>query len=506
MRITLTVVTLTTLLFTISSCTKSKAPRLNAKSTDSYFKFHLLSEPSSYDPAHIRGVSGSYLFSNMYRSLYSYTEQNGLTPEGAKNCQWISKTKLDCELKAHYYSDGSQVFAKDYVYSLQRLFDKNIKSLQAENFIHLKNAKEILKGKKEKTELGIKSKGKDGLIFTLEQPDPDFLYKLTYPATTPLKHTETFKDPTQIISFGPYSIKTANKQNIILEKNTYYTKKSERPPVQIVYVDDHLTALTLYETKKLNFLRMMFTEQALRLKNEPGFFRSPLARFDYIGFGPRLKEKHKLRKKLTHSLDYDHLAKLLLADKPPGCPSLLPKLYDNSLCYEYNPDSIEKTKDKTRYSYQFSKANGDDILRQVEWMQHRWKKHIGLQVDIEPQEEKGFYQTLQNNPPDFFRKGLPLSRPTCLAALENFKSSHPDNLIKLNSKVFDKIVTELSSELNPAQQKKLCNTGISYLLDNNLIIPMGLISLSMIHDMQFENWNINSLNQLDLSELSRSKK
>ncbi len=495
-----------TLLSTLSSCTKKKTPRLNSKSTDSYFKFHLLSEPSSYDPAHIRGVSGSYLFNNIYRSLFSYTETLGLQPEGAKNCNWLTNTYLTCTLEKHYFSDGSQVLAQHYINSYQRLFDPKIKSLQAENFIHLKNAKEILSGKKPPKDLGVISKSPLELVFLLEKPDPDFLYKLTSSATTPLKSNPLFNNPNQIISFGPYVVESANNQNIILKKNSHYIKNTERPPVQILFVENHLTALALFETKKLNFLRLMFTEQALRLKSEPGFFKSPLARFDYIGFGPKLKNKPQVRKQLTQSLDYNHLAKLLLADVRPGCPSLLPKLYDQKLCHNYKPTEIKSFKDSNLYSFQFSKANGDDILKQVEWMQHRWKKHLKLNISIDPQEEKGFYQTLKHKTPDIFRKGLPLNRPTCLAALENFKSGHPDNLIQLNSKVYDKIVNSLSSETKQQKQKILCNKGISYLLDHHLIIPMGLVTLSMIHDTQFENWNVNSLNQLDLSELKLTTK
>ena len=47
-----------------------------------------------------------------------------------------------------------------------------------------------------------------------------------------------------------------------------------------------------------------------------------------------------------------------------------------------------------------------------------------LDVELEQVENKLFLDRLEKSPPDLFRKGINLDRPTCNAALEHFRTGH----------------------------------------------------------------------------------
>ena len=473
------------------------------------FAFHLLSRPTSLDPIHSRGASGAYLLNNIYSSLYLYDSKKGLVPEGASSCRFRSGLQVVCSLKRDQkFSDGTPVQAQHYIHSLRRIFKQ--KAASTELLLSLKNAKAVLKGKKPFKDLGVSSKGPYSLVFKFERPDFDFLYKLTSPAFTPSLSQAQYKNFKQIVNYGPYSIAQWKRNKIQLQPNRFYYKnKTAPPPVDIFVVDDHMAALRLFETKKMNFLRMLPTDQIQRFKKHSGFFQVPLARFDYMGFGPTLINRPKVRKALALSLRYPQLQKIYHALGTPGCPSLPRSFYRRLRCHKFSP-SILKTLLKENLSFpkkiHFSRLGGRDILRGMEWVQFQWKKNLnGLSMDLTPHEQGSYMHQLSQGNMGVFRKGINLNRPTCLAALEIFISNSPDNTIGLKNRSYDKLVTQLRNTKKPSRQKNLCQKGIDFLMDNYHIIPMGEIHFSMLTDGRFVGWSVNSLNQLNLRSLRFKK-
>ena len=56
-------------------------------STTKAFRFHIVEDPMSLDPARVRGVAADYVFNNLFRSLYRFDSEKGLVPEGATRCE-----------------------------------------------------------------------------------------------------------------------------------------------------------------------------------------------------------------------------------------------------------------------------------------------------------------------------------------------------------------------------------------------------------------------------------
>lgn len=482
------------------------------------FRFHLISEPHSLDPLYINGASGGYLFNNLYRGLFTY-QNFKLKPVGANYCKFLQQKKLLCELDpTAKFSNGQPIQVQHYISAFQRIVDPKTKSAHADLLINLKNARSILMGHSPLDSLGISTNKKNQITFEFDQPDPEFLYKLTHPSLTPVFSTSfpSIDQFGELIVTGPYKIKNwTRRSQIVLAPNEYYSKNSSnpnRPEVKIIFVKDDSTALRLYKTGNLDFLRRLSSSNIPVFNHSRDFYQIPVARFDYIGFSPELQAQPKLKQALSLSINYEDLKKLYFSLGMPGCPSLPIEYTGKEICHQFDLpkakllfQSLDKKWKDRKYIFAFSKLGGEDNLKGMQFVANQWKKNLGLKVELRPMENKYYLSELQSSPPDIFKKGNGLERPTCSNALELLSEKSNENYIRWNNKTFNILVAQMAQSSTPVKQKKLCQEALSLLMSNYALIPMGRMHFSMLARPEFKNWQPNELNQLDLSHLSVSE-
>ncbi|MBE8162865.1 MAG: hypothetical protein HAW63_02635 [Bdellovibrionaceae bacterium] len=482
------------------------------------FRLYLKRDPRQLNPALVRGTASHYLFYNLYSSLYRY-EGNVLKPYLGNHCIWKNALHLSCQLNPKLkWSNGKTITAKHYLQSYQNLFKTT--NTKVRLLLHIKNAKAILQKKKKLSRLGITAKG-FLLNFYLNQPDPELLYKLTYPSLAPqysLK-TPSIKQAHTLVTNGPYKIKkwTLN-QKIILEPNPYFAdnSKNQLPLVEVYFVEEDTTALLLYQSGRIDFLKQVLTSDISRFKNHKEFFQVPMMKFDYLGFSSTLKAYPNLRKALVYSLNYVELKKIYHALGQPGYPSLALSYFSKPVFYDINLKRAKKAFSKVplkarnqQWTLAYSKSGGPDIKRGMEWLQNQWKKHLGLKIQLRAVEQGMYIQSLKLKSFPIFRKGIPLDRPTCLAAMETLTTGKINNYIQFSNSTYDKLVKQLENIVNKniskrkkkQLQKQLCSKAMEVLLNNYVLIPLGEIHFSLMMKKQWKGWKLNGLNLLDLSRL-----
>lgn len=478
----------------------------------SEFSFHLFAEPHNMDPQMTMSASGNYLFHALYRGLYRYHDVKGLIPDGARDCKRQGSTVV-CALQPDgKWSNGSNITASDYVSAFRRLIDPGMASPQADILFTVKNGRAIWRKEKPASELGVVAEGDHVLKIELEEADPEFEYKLIHPALAPLPPGGYRKKEEALfqITSGPYVMAEWQSGGWIKLKNNinYYVKKS-RPMVQMFFVENDATALSMFETKKLSFLRRVAAGEIPRMRRKPGFKQYPVARFDYLGFGPQLENAPEMREALVKSVDFPGFKKLFDTMTPPGCPSLPARFMDRVKCQEFDPKKAQKlmasSPSATPKEYKFSKMGGDDIARAAEWFQGQWKKNLGLKIEIKGEEQSVYLRELRIKPPAIFRKGVSMDRPTCLGAIEIFTKGHPENYIRLDDPEYDKLVTEVGLAKNESDRKVACRKAVEHLLATNRLIPLGEMYFTTMARPDFSGWSLNSLNQLDLTDLKSAK-
>ncbi len=481
------------------------------------FSFPLQGEPHSLDPALISSTDAAFFFPQIYRGLYRYQTPEGLIPEGAKSCEFTNPLLLVCELSSdRNWSDGTDVVAADYVRGWQHLVRPNSRSPAVELLTNVKNTSEIFAGNANVETLGIKAVGTTRLEISFKARDPDFLYKLASPVLVPVKSLPfpDKKNAKKVVTNGPYKIVswTVGKNVRLIPNAQYKLGNQKRPPVEVLFITDDETALSLYKAGRLKMVRRLQAHQIPDFKAKPDFFEVPVARFDYIGFGPELHKESAFRKALSLSVDYAALQKLVFSPGRFGCPSLPDDYLSQATCLPFN---LQKAKDawlqvpqnlrSRRWKFAFSGAGGDHIKRAAEFFQNQWKTNLGAQVDLEQTENAVFLGLLRKSPPAMFRKGVQLDRPTCLAALENFRTAAPENFIHLNSQPFNSVLEQLTTVKTAQELKATCSTGVDLLINEYRIIPLGQMFFAFLVKPEFKGWRVNELNQLDLSNLQLVK-
>ena len=504
-RFPLKIVFLLILFLGVLSCTRPK--------DSDAFTFHMFVEPHSLDTARLTYNSGSYLFHNVYRSLFSYSKKGKLQPEGAKQCTWRSSTHLRCFLEeSARFSNGTRVEAKHYIKSFHHLFQSQSQAVQ--HLMHLKNAKSILQNQKPISELGVQAITSHILDFYLEEPFKDFIFNLAATPLTPLFSTN-FPDKANVenlVHFGPYHIRRWKSQRYIyLKSNPFYRAHQQRHSrVKILFVEDDSTSLNLFQSGRLNFLRRLVTQNIDLYRDKKQFMETPLARMDYIGFHPELQKNLDFKKALAFSLNYKELQRIYRAKSPgPGCIGL-PFSYTEqpALCHSFDVkkarkhwNNLDKSLRDRTFRLGFSKVGGEDIKRGMTWLQSEWKQHLGMKIELQAIEKGSLVATLLQEPPDLFRKGMPLEHPTCLSVLQFFHKDHPRNFTKYDSSFFQ---LQLSQLRKKGQDPRICYRALSRMMQKDFgLIPLGSIYYAMMNDLKFQGFSINEMNQLDLSQLQR---
>ncbi len=482
------------------------------------FRFHMANEPSSFNPAQFSSTEASYFFNAVYRGLFRYQTGQGLIPEGAKKCTFITPLRLSCELNPMArWSDGSQIIAADYVRAFRNLLSSDSKGPGAEALQHVKGAQEAFAGLQSVKNIGVRTLSTHHLEIEFATPDPDFLYKTTAPVLAPIKQ-DSFPGRDQapaLVVNGPYMIERWDiGKKIRLKPNPFYffaqslSPTNLKPHVEILFIDQDETALSLYEQGVLTFLRRLPTTLIDKYRTRPDFLQVQLTRFDYIGFGTALKEHPHLRRALSHSLEFKELQLVLRSKGTPGCPALPDSYYNEIPCLNFNlhvaraalskvPTGVQRR----RWTLEFSKLGGDDNKQTAEWIQAQWKKNLNLTIDLQQVEQAVFLQRLRENPPPIFRKGVGLERPTCLAALETFAPDGAENFLRLKSSWYFEILNKLGRAKSMTEKKELCTKGTRFLIDENYLIPLGQLSFSFLAQKRFTGWKVNELNHLDLTDL-----
>lgn len=484
-----------------------------AQAAPQAFRFSVSSEPTSIDPARITNSESNYFVFNVMRGLYRTTAEGNAVPEVAELCRttqsapWLTTCTLRKDAR---WSDGVTVSAQDVVFSWRRLLSPSAKGTGVELIKSIQGATDAHAGKIPIEQVGIKAINTTTIEIRHSEFDSEFIQKLAHPALSLVREgflydrTNAHKAPV----LGPYIVDDwTSPQKIKLRSNPYYDKFL-RPPVEVLVIDDDETALNLYRSGTLTLLRRLPTHYLKSWKDTKELHFIPVARFDYIGFGPPLNEERflSIRQAMASSLQYEGLKRLYEARGIPGCPGIDRRHFTSVPCHEFNlkrAHSLLNSKEKLPpIQLAFSKLGGDDVQKGMEWVQAEWQKNLGIQIDLRSVEQSVYLQMLKTSPPPIFRKGVGLDRDSCLAAVEIFLDADPENYIQLKDVKYKKLVEKLKASTSSMSRRKACTEAVHYLIENARIIPTGQIHFAVLAKPTFTGWSISPMNQLDLRRLT----
>ena len=152
------------------------------------FKKNNGAEPGTLDPHRAEGVPASNVLRDLYEGLVG-EKPNGEYIPGAAESWEISEDSKTYTFKIRRdakWSNGDEVVAEDFVFSLRRSVDPQTLSNYSSMLYPIKNAREIVLGNLATEALGVYSTDRKTFVVELEEPTPYFLSLLTHSTTYPV--------------------------------------------------------------------------------------------------------------------------------------------------------------------------------------------------------------------------------------------------------------------------------------------------------------------------------
>lgn len=293
-----------------------------------------LSATAPLDTIDISKATGYGQTGNVFESFYRLGK-NGQPAAGLAKSGTVSKDGKTWTFKLRSnakWSNGEKITAQDFVYSWRRTINPKTASPYAYIFSGIKNADEIIAGKKSPSSLGIKALNQETVQVKLNRPIAYFKVLMAYPLFGP--QNEAFIKKTgkkyatsskYMLYSGPFKItgwKGTNDTWSFVKNNQYWDKqavKLRKISYQVVKTTN--TGYQLYQQGKLD-LTPLSSEQVKQLKKNKDFKTYPYSYVAFLAYNFQAKDatvkkalnNKNIRLALSLSLDRKILTSKVFGD------------------------------------------------------------------------------------------------------------------------------------------------------------------------------------------------
>ncbi|MBN9647321.1 MULTISPECIES: peptide ABC transporter substrate-binding protein [Terrisporobacter] len=463
-------------------------------------------EPATIDPAKNSAVDGATLINHAFEGLMKLDKDNKIV-EGQAAKYEVNKdeTVYTFTLREGIkWSDGEQVKAEDFVYAWQRLVDPKTGADYNYMIDMVKNANEIMAGKKKPKELGIKALDEKTVEVTLTTPTPYFLEVCAFPATFPVRkdiveaNADTWStDPKTYIGNGPYVLKSwehQSKMTYVKNENYYDLKKLGPDTINFVLMEDKNTMLSAYKNNEILFADDLPSEEIDAMKDKGLVIEKQLGTY-FLSINVKKEglDNVKVREALSLALDRDYIVeKVAKGGQIPADSFVTTGLTDADGKTEFH-ENAKKWYDAKDYKGNVEKAkkllkeagyeNGKG-LPSIELMcnpghepimeavQNMWKENLGLNVTISSQDWNVFLETRKEGDFQVARDGWLGDYNDPISFIDMWITGGGNNNAQWSNKEYDKIVSEIKSTTDAKERYAKMHEAEDLLAKDMPIIPI----------------------------------
>ncbi|TLG73832.1 peptide ABC transporter substrate-binding protein [Culicoidibacter larvae] len=237
------------------------------------------------------------------------------------------------------WSDGNPVTAHDFVFGWQQLATSKTAPYGFMAAI-LKNGQDVIDGKKDASELGVKATSATELVVTLEEPIAYFLELMSFLAFCPLSEAfynnvgaENYGTSVDtVLANGPFELteyKSDEGWTYVKNANYWDAANVKLDGVDVRYVQEGSTASSLYDSGEID--RLVLTSDLVdKYKDSAELTKQPDVSIRYLYLSnntatpePLLGNKN-FRAAIAHAIDKSVIGDSILKDGSIGADYLIP--------------------------------------------------------------------------------------------------------------------------------------------------------------------------------------
>jgi oligopeptide transport system substrate-binding protein len=375
-------------------------------------------EPVRFDPGVTSGGKGLEQIQNLFEGLVFIDQRDGSLQMGlAENMEANEdQTKFTFTVRDGLtWSDGTPLTAKDFEWSWKRVLDPNTKSEYTSAMYPVKNAATIDKGEGTIDDLGVIAVDDKTLEVTLEAATPYFpLLASTwtfYPVPRHVVEAEgdAWVEAGKMVSNGPYILEAwEHDQSMTLKRNdAYYGEPPTITTAEYTLFADPVTqALVGFENDELDQAQVAGADLD-RAKNDSTL--SPLlqtfprsgTQFIICDTTNAPTDDVRVRQALAMAFERDTLANGILKGEFSPAPTILPEDIpgynleaalgeDVAAAKQLLADAgYPDGKDFPELALTYTSTSTQE-KKSAEYLQGVWKENLGINIKLDPLEDKAF--------------------------------------------------------------------------------------------------------------------
>lgn len=501
--------------------TMAPAPSVPTHTPNQTFTFRLPGDPETLDWNRAHTSVETWLLTNLMEGLVSHDTKMNVTPALAES--WTrspdGKTytfKLRAGVK---WSDGVPLKAQDFLYSWKRLLSPGTAASYAYILFDIEGAEEFYQGKiTDFSKVGIQIPDETTIVIKLSKPVAHFIHIPTFWVTFPLrqdvveKFGTSWSKPGRMVTLGPFELSSYDLDTkIVLTANpNYYGEHGNvREAVGLIVKEDS-TALTLYETGRLDFLTDIATVDLKRLDGRTDLQKFPYLKTGYLGFVVDqfpVSSAH-LRRAIAMAIDKSKFSDFLHGGQR-ATGSLIPDgmfAYNRSIGLKFDSAAakleLAKSGVKPGTKVELISTNWEKNLTISQFIQAEVKKNIGIEIAIRSFDHKTFRAQLELYSFPIFLLSWSADYPDPDNFLSVFLSMAGNNRTKWKNSEYDAKVLLGRYNQNKKAREKLYNEAQKLLVEEEMaIIPLYNEPILALVNPRVTNIRINALNYLQMKSI-----
>lgn len=460
-------------------------------------------EVATIDPHKSQGVPESHVIRDLLEGLVNQDADGKVIPGVADRWETSDNKTFTFHIReGAKWSNGEPVTAQDFVYSWQRAVDPATASPYSwyMEMTQMKNAADIVAGKKDKSELGVYAKDANTLVVELDSAVPYFVMMTGHTTMKPVNQAtvEKFGDqwtkPENFVGNGAYVVENwVVNERLVLKRNEQYWDNEHTVINKVTFlpIENQVAEMNRFLAGEIDISYEVPVEHFRRLKKEHPELVSVVGNLGsyYYLFNTKKKpfDDVRVRKAISYAIDRNIVSDAIMGQgqKP---------------AYFLTPESVSGFKPvMPAYGKMTQKERNEEVARLLAEAgygknnplkftllyntseNHKkvavaigsmWKKTLGIDVTLENQEWKTYLSTKDQGDFEMARAGWIGDYNEASSFLTLMTSNNTTGGQHWGNKEYDAIIDKALTSTSEDERQKLYADAEALMAEEMPIAPI----------------------------------